>query len=150
MKTQISSLINGSETTVRNLNAGKYAENPIGFFCGKQNVPQFGGSTSEERQEVAQAVAIENPTSMHIVANGVELTLTRHNSSTGKSWRWEAEISAEEYAIITGTAAPEWQHKGAVNRYGIIIYDNCTVEFWAMSGKKSLIRVIGEEFIEIK
>lgn len=46
MKTQINTLINGSENTVRNLNAEKYAKNPIGFFSGKTNGPEFGGSRS--------------------------------------------------------------------------------------------------------
>lgn len=149
MKAQISNLINGSEKTVRNLAAEKYATNPVGFFNGKNNVPQNGGSTSAARQAVAVKVSQENPADMNIIANGVELTLVRHNSTTGKSWRWEADITAEQYATIVGDIAPEWHHKGAENHYGIIIYDNCSVEVWASSGKKGLTRIIGEEFVKI-
>lgn len=149
MKAQISNLINGSENTVRNLAAEKYAMNPVGFFNGKNNVPLKGGSTSAARKEVAIKVAQENPTDMHIIVNGAELLLERNDSATGKSWRWEADITAEQYAAIVGDIAPEWHHKGAENRYGIIIYDNCSVELWASSGKKGFNRIIGEEFVEI-
>ena len=149
MKTQISNLVNGSENTLRNLAAEKYVTNPVGFFNGKNNTPQKGGSTSEARKEIANKVEMENPSDMHIIANGIDLTLTRHNSLSGKSWRWEADITAEQYAAITRTVAPEWTHKGADNRYGLIIHGDCSVEVWASSGKKGFFRILGEEFIEI-
>lgn len=87
---------------------------------------------------------------MHVIANGVELILARHNSTTGKSWCWECSVTAEQYTAIVGAPAPSWAHKGAVNTYGITIYANCTIEVWASSGKKSFRRVLGEEFIQIR
>lgn len=79
MKTQISNLINGSENTVRNLSAEKYLTNPIGFYTGKPNVPQFGGTPSKTRNEIAQKVSAENPEELSIEANGMRLTLNRYN-----------------------------------------------------------------------
>lgn len=149
MKTQISALINGSENTIRNISSEKYIQNPIGFFSGKQNVPQFGGTSAVERKRISKIVSDENPGSLLILANGVELLLPRHNSASGKSWRWEEAISAEQFTKITGKDAPEWVHVGAKNQYGIVIYDNCTVEVFATSGRKGVNFVLGEEFIEI-
>lgn len=149
MKTQINNLINGSENTVRNLNAEKYAKNPIGFFSGKTNVPEFGGTPAKTRSEIAQRVSEENPEELSIDVNGLGLTLGRYNSATGKTWRWEAPITAEQYTAIVGETAPVWSHNGAVNTYGIIISAACTVEVWATSGKKGFYRVLGEEFVTI-
>lgn len=148
MKTQISNLINGSENTVRNLSASKYADNPVGFH-NKPNVPVNGGTPSAERNEIALSVAAENPGSLHIRANGVELSLTRHNSTSGKYWSWEAEITAAQYAAITGNEAPVWAHKGARNSYRIMVNGDCTVAVYATSGKKGCDIILGEEFIEI-
>lgn len=148
MKTQISSLINGSENTVRNLSASKYVANPVGFHF-KSNVPANGGTPTAEREDVALRVASENPESLHILASGVELSLSRHNSTSGKSWRWEAEITAAQYASITGSEAPVWTHKGARNSYGITVNMDCTVAVYATSGKKDCNVILGEEFIEI-
>lgn len=149
MKTQIEGLINGSENTIRDFSSKKYANNPIGNYNSKNNIPEYGGSPTAERNAIAQAVSAENPESLRVIANGIELNLARHNSQSGKSWRWEAEISAEQYAAITSEDAPVWTHKNAINRYGIIIHDDCTVEVWAASGKKGFFRVLGEEFIQI-
>lgn len=149
MKTQISGLINGSENAIRNLSAEKYANNPIGFYDGKSNVPQNGGTPTAERTAIARAVAEENPSDMHIIVNGIELTLGRINSASGKSWRWEAQITAGQYESIVNEAAPEWTHKNARNEYSLVVNDNCMVSVLASSGKKGVCRILGEEFIEI-
>ena len=149
MKTQISNLINGSENTMRDIANSKYANNPIGFFCGNSNMPQLGGTPTAIRKAVADKIGAENPEAMHISIRGVDLTLARINSTTGKSWRWESPISAEQYTFITGIDAPIWTHAGAQNEYGIIVNGDCTVEVFATSGKKGLTTIIGEEFIEI-
>lgn len=150
MKTQISNLINGSENTIRDLSSEKYIDNPIGFYCGKNNVPQNGGTPMPERTAVAKAVAEENPSEMRVVARDITLTLSRHNSASGKSWGWQAEITPEQYKILTGEEAPVWTHNNAVNHYALIVHGNCTVEVDANDGgKKGHSRVLGEEFIEI-
>lgn len=149
MKTQICNLINGSENTIRDLSSDKYIDNPIGFFCGKSNVPQNGGTPTPERIAVAKAVSEENPGNMRIVARGINISLTRHNSISGKSWGWQAEITQEQYRILVGEEAPMWTHKNAVNRYSLSIHDDCTVIINAESGKKGYYRILGEEFIEI-
>lgn len=149
MKTQISNLINGSEYTKRDLSAEKYINNPIGHFNGLSNMPQYGGTPYDERMAVAVRVGKENPEDLHILANGVELTLARHNSVSGKSWEWEADITAEQYALITGEQAPAWSHKGAVNHYNIAVSMSCEVTVLASSGKKGTCLVLGEEYITI-
>lgn len=149
MKTQISSLINGSENTIRNLSAEKYANNPIGVYDGKGNVPQNGGTPTNERMAIAKAVDDENPTNMHILANGVGLTLGRINSVSGKSWRWETQLTKEQYEEITREKAPEWTHKNAQNEYCLVVNDKCIVSVLASSGKKGVCLILGEEFIEI-
>lgn len=161
MKTQISNLINGSEYTIRDLSAEKYTNNPIGFNCGldkiplngfssgKVNVPLNGGTKREVRDEIAKAVAAENEGEMHISANGVHLTLQRHNSLSGKTWSWKAEITAEQFQTITGKEAPVWVHKNAVNRYFIEVQMDCAVEVSGTSGKKGSGLILGEEFIQI-
>lgn len=149
MKTQISSLINGSENTVRNLAAEKYKANPIGFYSCKNNVPQFGGTAIKERKEIAEKVSAENPNAINIIVNGIPLSLSRYNSVSGKTWRWETEITPEQYGAIVGKEAPAWNHKGAKNSYGIIINGDCTVEVYATSGKKGFNTVVGEEYITV-
>ena len=145
MKTQISSLINGSEFTIRNMLAEKYCSNAVDFF----NKPKLGGTTVEERTRIAMDVARENPDEMKVRANGVELTLSRNNSLSGKSWSWEAPITREQYAEISGKVAPFWTHAGAVNTYYIRIFMDCTIELHATSGRKGNTVYLGEEFIEI-
>lgn len=94
MKTQINTLINGSSNTLRNINAAKYADNVLGTHNGQPNTPALGGTPATEREAVAAAVAVENPESMNIKANGVVLNLTRHSSTSGKTWAWDADITA--------------------------------------------------------
>lgn len=149
MKTQINSLINGSENTVRDLANEKYAANPIGFYRDKNNVPEFGGTPTAQRKAIADKVGEENPGDLHINVRGVELTLNRHNSTSGKSWSWWNNITAQQYEVITGNQAPTWTHIGAVNTYGITILQDCTVEVSATSGKKGFSTTIGEEFVQI-
>lgn len=146
MKTQISNLINGSSNTLRNINAAKYANNTIGTINGQPNTPAMGGTPTKERETVAAAVASENPESMSIRANGVELTLTRHSSTSGKTFAWGADITGEQYAQIAGMAAPTWK---SGESYSIQILKDCTVALYATSGKKGFSVILGEEFIEI-
>lgn len=146
MKTQISTLINGSSNTIRNINAAKYAYNIIGTHNGSSNTPAMGGTHTNEREAIAAAVAAENPESMNIKANGVVLNLTRHSSTSGKTWTWDADITAEQYSQIAGMAAPTWK---AGASYSIQILKDCTVALYAASGKKGFSVTLGEEFIEI-
>lgn len=148
MKTQIVNLINGSCLTIRNLEAEKYKLNPIGFYSGQPNTPANGGTPTDEREAVARLISEENPNDLHILANGVELTLTRHNSVSGKHWYWELEITASQYQTIIGDT-PKWTNKDANNHYSLRIGANCVVEINAWSGKKGIYRILGEEFIKI-
>lgn len=146
MKTQINTLINGSSNTIRNINAAKYADNTIGTNNGQPNTPAMGGTPSKERETVSAAVATENPESMSIRANGIAITLTRHTSSNGKTWTWDANITGEQFSKISGIVAPTWK---AGASYAIQIQMDCTVALYATSGKKGFSLILGEEFIEI-
>lgn len=148
MKTQISNLINGSEFTIRDLSVQKYKDNPIGAFCGKHNVPELGGTPTAERNVIAEKVALENPAEMRVRIKGIELILSRYTSISGKSWRWYAEVTPEQFKVIAG-CLPVWTHKGAKNIYKIVLQQGCTVLADATSGKKDYSRIIGEEFVEI-
>lgn len=149
MKAQICSLINGSENTIRNASAEKYLNNPIGFYSGKDNVPASGGTPYAERMAIAETVNAENPAELLINVRGITLALVRSNSLSGKSWHWETEITPAQYETVTGEDAPAWTHKSSENHYGIVINGDCTVEVYATSGKKSVNRILGEEFVKI-
>lgn len=149
MKTQISNLINGSNKTIRDNSAEKYAGNPVGFYNTRENTPKFGGTPLLDRMAIAKKVGAENPGDLHIIANGVAMTLTRHDSTTGKSWSWNAQITAEEFTAITGKDTPVWSHKGANNTYSIYIAMDCTVTVYATSGRKEYSCILGEEFVTI-
>ena len=49
------------------------------------------GTSFEIRREVAQAVKAENPNTMRVVVNGIEMELTYAESTTGKSFWYESK-----------------------------------------------------------
>lgn len=142
-KTQISNLINGSEKTIRDIYAEKYAG--IKF---EGNKPVNGGTPSAERANVVKAVGAENPGPLEIEIKGRRINLSRHTSASGKSWSWEAHVDAELFAEVAGYL-PEWALKGAENSYSLRVNIDCTVSLEATSGKKGRVEVIDESFITI-
>lgn len=150
MKTQISELINGSENVVRKVDAAKYQENPIGNYNCKMNVPKYGGTPIVDRAATAEKVAAENPKTMRVSANGLDLTLDRQVSTTGKTRGWHASLTPDQYSAIVGCEAPKWEHKNAKNSYELTITMDCEVVLIASSGKKSASRIIDESFISIQ
>lgn len=59
------------------------------------------GTSTAIRQEVGKKVLEENGDTLRIMIKGVELEMHRSCSCSGKSWWWTAELTAEQYAIIT-------------------------------------------------
>lgn len=100
MKTQIFDLINGAKNVIRNLSASKYAGCPAGTSA------EFAGTTIRERTEVAEAVKLENPETLHINVRGVELVLQADRAKTsGRIVNYCADITAAQWCTITGRGA---------------------------------------------
>lgn len=100
MKTQICSLVNGAKNVIRDLNAPKYAECPAGTSA------EFAGTTIRERAEVAEAVKLENPETLHVNVRGVELVLQASRAKTsGRIVNYFSEITAAQWCAITGKGA---------------------------------------------
>lgn len=59
------------------------------------------GTSTAIRQEVGKKVLEENGDILRITIKGVELEMHRSCSCSGKSWWWTAELTTEQYAIIT-------------------------------------------------
>jgi hypothetical protein len=59
------------------------------------------GTSMAIRQEVGKKVLEENGDILRIMIKGVELEMHRSCSGSGKSWWWTAELTEEQYAIIT-------------------------------------------------
>lgn len=97
MKTQICDLINGSKNVIRDLSASKYAGCPAGTSA------EFAGTTIRKRAEVAEAVKLENPETLHINVRGVELVLQAARAKTsGRIVNYCADITFTQWCTITG------------------------------------------------
>ena len=100
MKTQICDLINGAKNVIRDLSASKYAECPAGTSA------EFAGTTIRERAEVAEAVKLENPETLHVNVRGVELVLQASRAKTsGRIVNYNSNITGAQWCTITGRGA---------------------------------------------
>lgn len=96
MKTQISTLINGSRGVVRNIKDEKY------LTCPKGISSDYAGTPSKEREEIANRVKAENPDELHVIVRGVNLTLKASKTVTSQRIvSYDTEISAEQWQRIT-------------------------------------------------
>jgi hypothetical protein len=84
MKTQISSLVNGSK-------------NVIG-----RSIDFKGGSNHALRSEIAKNVHLENMTELSVEVRGVHLKCVRSSSVSGKTITYNCEISKDQYKSILG------------------------------------------------
>lgn len=100
MKTQICSLVNGARNVIRDLSAPKYAECPAGTSA------EFAGTMIRERAEVAEAVKLENPETLHVNVRGVELVLQASRAKTsGRIVNYSSNITGAQWCTITGRGA---------------------------------------------
>lgn len=97
MKTQISSLINGSKNVRRDLNNNKYKN-------AKKSTSHIGyaGSNHVERITIGQQVLIENATEMIISVFGETILLNRVNSLSGKTSSYIADLSENQFIKLSG------------------------------------------------
>lgn len=149
MKTQISNLINGSKSVKRDLSNAKYINAP-----GSTSFGDFAGTNSEIRKSIAEQVFAENGSSISIEIAGLNLILSKHTSTTGKTSFYEVEITEAQFMQISGYAAkPFNKHEGS---FSLKIYGDMTVVLskfarrnsncqWKMRGYD----YIGEEFVTI-
>lgn len=129
MATQINTLVNGSSN---------FAE-------------QLVGTPAEVRNEIANAVHAENPENITIEIDGMTFTLAESHSKSGKTWRWEANITEEQFIALTGNTSNYAKSPIAErNSYTIAIEKNCTVNATIASGRSSYSFGIRESRITIK
>lgn len=131
MKTQIDNLINGSKNVVRDENHPKYA-------TAKKNTYGDGyvGTSTAERLAIAEKVFAENGDEMHVIIRGVEITLRRHFSTTGKTSWYSSELTSDEYTTICSGRVYEFPAEMKFKSFGITIHNDCTVTT-VRYGKKS-------------
>lgn len=119
MKTQISHLINGRKNVIRCENHSKYQSASLAT-----SHVGYAGTNSRERNAIAEKVYNENGDNLHIIVRGIELNMPIYKSVSGKTWRWEIELSAEQYQVICGVS---WGIGKYLNAYTLTISGDCTV-----------------------
>jgi hypothetical protein len=130
MKTQIQDIINGAENVIRMENHPKYINSKVNS-CGN-----FVGTAVDERNAIGEKIFAENGDEMRANIRGVELTLHRHSSSTGKTSWYSSELTPDEYAIICTGNTFEWPADMKFKSFDITIGKDCTVTV-TRYGKKS-------------
>lgn len=129
MLTQINTLVNGSSNFAK----------------------QLVGTPAEVRNEIANAVHAENPESITIEIDGMTFTLAESHSKSGKTWRWEADITEEQFIALTGNTGNYAKSPIAErNSYTLAIEKDCTVNATISSGRSSYFYNIRESRITIK
>lgn len=146
MKTQITSLINGSKNVIRDDSNEKYmnaseATSHVGY----------AGTNSVTRNEIAMKVADENPDKMRIAARGIDLELDRHFSCPGKTWWWNCELTEEQYVQLGGSCTD-----GTIKAYSMTVSMSCEVSICSFTKKsenahwrQSKLEYLDESFITI-
>ena len=130
MKTQIYNLINGSKNVIRDENHPKYAT------AKKNAYGDYVGTSTAERTAIAEKVFAENGDEMHVIIRGVEITMQRNSSTTGKTSWYSSELTSDKYAIICNGNTFEWTAEMKFKSFDIKIASDCTVTVTRF-GKKS-------------
>lgn len=145
MKTQVSTLINGSDNVVRNLNAEKYNN------CPKGTSSAYAGTKAEERSRVAEAVKAENPDALHVNVRGVEMTLKAERAvSSGSLINYHASITAEQWLTITGHGEKTLQAYKFETSFEFRVNANMTAEalLYARKSEAAMWRTRIYEYID--
>lgn len=145
MKTQITSLINGSVNVRRDLSLNKY-------MMANTKSNRFVGTNYALRNEIAQKIIDENPDGMDVEIFGCKLHLTRKASCSGKTIWYNTILTDNEFEQITGATYPSdnmWESVLTIN-------GDMTVEVtrWMRRNDKQQWKemgttYIGEEFVTI-
>ena len=147
MTTQISNLINGDKNVRRDLTHSKYVNAKRGSSS------DFAGTSFDDRKAVADKVKAEHPGDMSVGILGRRFDLVRYQSASGKTVMWAADITEEDYTLITGYANVITTYQ---SKFSFQIGDDmkCRVHTFARKSDKGQWRErgwdnIGEEFINI-
>lgn len=130
MKTQIQDIINGAKNVIRMENHPKYSNAKVNSYGN------FVGTAIDECNAIGKKIFAENGDEMHANIRGVELTLHRHSSTTGKTSWYSSELTPDEAAIIYTGNKFEWPTEMKFKSFDITIRDDCTVTI-TRYGKKS-------------
>ena len=149
MKTQIQNLISGEANVRRDLTHSKYANVTRSTSFG-----DYAGSKTSERRVIANKVLLENQGDLNLEICGKTFHLTRFQSCSGKTIWWSAEISLEDYLLLTGTSEnPITDYQSS---FSILFYDNMKCQLFASARKNDNSQWkqrrsswLGEEFITI-
>ena len=95
MKTQIQGIINGAKNVIRMENHPKYINAKVNSYGN------FVGTAIDECNAVGKKIFAENGDEMRANIRGVELTLHRHSSTTGKTSWFSSELSNIDGAFVT-------------------------------------------------
>lgn len=129
MKTQIASLINGSSK-----------------FSDAQP-----GTAAEVRNAIALAVHFENPEQITLEIDGTTFILSESHSLSGKSWKWQGEITEGEFIALTGDASNYAKSPLADrNSYQLTLLQDCTLIATKTSAKHNHSVAIRESRVTIK
>lgn len=97
MKTQISELINGQKTVIRDENNIKYANAPMATSHNG-----YAGTNTAIRKEVANKVFAENSESINIDAKGKQFILKKCSTLSGKTNWYETKITGDDFLMLSG------------------------------------------------
>lgn len=148
MKTQINNLINGVKQVRRDLSHPKYVSAKMATSPSR-----YAGTNHRIRQEIADRVIDENPTGLDIEMFGKKFHLDRFSSLSGKTIWFSAEISCEDFMLLSGYIINPFKNESSCT---LKINNDMTVELYRFSRrdercswrcKDSLS--IGEEFVTI-
>lgn len=147
MKTQITNLINGRKSVIRDLNCKKYLNaKPATSHVG------YAGTNRDERAAIAEMVYVENPEQLFLSARGMNFVLPICRSKSGKSWSWNCSISEDEYKALGG-----WHTDGTLKSYMLCVNDDMTIQILSFTRKSenaqwrlSYLDYVDEAYFTIK
>ena len=96
-KTQISTLINGQKTVIRDENNPKYINAPMATSHNG-----YAGTNASIREEIANKVFSENPELINIEARGSQFTLKKYSTLSGKTSWYQTNITANDFLLLSG------------------------------------------------
>ena len=125
MKTQITSLINGAANIRRDLANGKYINAPKSTSVG-----DYSGSSNEMRKGIAKKVMAENADGMKVEILGRKYTLSKKQSTTGRTEWFSSEISQDDFELLAGHGSPISKNE---SKYYLTINADMTVRLTIVS-----------------
>ena len=144
MKTQITSLINGTKNIRRDLSNSKYINCPkASSHIG------YAGTNLKTRTEIAEKVKEENPNGMDVEMFGKNFHLSRSSSVSGKTVCFAAEISHDDFMLLSGyVEEPFKDSKESKFELEITNSMNVLLHKWCRVNDKSMMKYRGYDYID--